>query len=146
MPLILPRGTLLQIYSNNAWNKVSEHNRSPISIDTIRIERAQRMANGSMRKYFIADKKRFSLSWDMLPSYTTLTVDGGWGAQDIKTFYESTSGQGSFNIRLNFAKDGTNQEVTGVEPYTVMFTDCSFNLLKRGAQAHWNVSLTMEEV
>lgn len=144
--IVLPRGTMLQFFYNSTWNKMSEHNRSEMTISPMRIEESKRMANGTLRKFFVADKNRFSVSWSMLPSYSSYTVDGYWGAQDLKTFYESSTGQGAFNIRLNLAKDGTNQEVTNVETYNVIFTDCSFVVVKRGVQAFWNVSITMEQV
>lgn len=47
---------------------LSDHNRSPINIDNRRIERRQRMANGRMRSYHIADKLNISVAWTMLPS------------------------------------------------------------------------------
>jgi hypothetical protein len=58
-----------------------------------RIKQSNRMANGTLREYIIADKKIFSASWSMLPSYRNETVDGAWGAEDIKTFYESLAGR-----------------------------------------------------
>ncbi len=104
------------------------------------------MANGSLRKIFIADKKNFSLSWDLVPSYRTETVDGYWGAEDLRAFYASDEGKGTFDIRINFAKNGSSQASSGYEQYTVSITNCSFVLVKRGIQAHWNISLSMEEV
>jgi hypothetical protein len=152
----MPRGSILQIqgYDSSAnggdgslkYNKVSEHNRSQFDISTDRIEKQQRMSNGTLRKFFIADKKTFTLSWDMLPSYRTLTVDGAWGAEDLRTFYSSAQGQSSFNIRVNLAKDGTNQEAANYEEYAVVFSNCSFTVLKRGLQPFWNVSITLVEV
>lgn len=47
---------------------LSDHNRQPIDISNERIEQRQRMANGTMRSFFIADKTRISTSWNMLPS------------------------------------------------------------------------------
>ena len=152
----MPRGSILQIqgYDSSAnggdgslkYNKVSEHNRSQFDISTDRIEKQQRMSNGTLRKFFIADKKTFTLSWDMLPSYRTFTVDGAWGAEDLRTFYSSAQGQSSFNIRVNLAKDGTNQESANYEQYNVIFTNCNFTVLKRGTQPFWNVSITLVEV
>lgn len=152
----MPRGSILQIqgYDSSAnggdgslkYNKVSEHNRSQFDISSERIERQQRMSNGTLRKYFVADKKTFTLSWDMLPSYRTLTVDGAWGAEDLRTFYSSAQGQSSFNIRVNLAKDGTNQESANYEEYVVVFSNCNFTVLKRGMQPFWNVSITLVEV
>lgn len=154
--IAMPRGSILQIQGYDSsinggdgllkYNKVSEHNRSQFDISTERIENQTRMANGTLRKYFVADKKTFTLSWDMLPSYRTLTVDGGWGAEDLRTFYSSSQGESSFNIRINLAKNGVSQESSDYEQYTVIFGNCNFVVLKRGIQPFWNVSMTLVEV
>jgi len=47
---------------------LSDHNRSPIDVSKIRIEARDRMINGRMRSYHIADKMSISVSWEMLPS------------------------------------------------------------------------------
>jgi hypothetical protein len=47
---------------------LSDHNRSEIGITNQRIEQRQRMANGTMRSFFIADKLTIDTSWSMLPS------------------------------------------------------------------------------
>jgi hypothetical protein len=47
---------------------ISDHNRSEINISNERIEQRQRMANGTMRSFFIADKLTITTSWTMLPS------------------------------------------------------------------------------
>jgi len=152
MPTIyLPAGSLIYL---NTTLKLSEHNRQPVSIQTNRIEKQQRMANGTLRKFFIADKKTLSLNWDMLPSFYTFTVDGGYGAMDLKAFYDGSaakasgalSGRNSFDVTLSYG--GTT------ETLTMIFTSCSFELVKRNvkqvtgdtAQEFWNVSLSMEEV
>ena len=46
----------------------SDHNRGEISISKQRIENRQRMVNGTMRSYHVADKVTISTSWQMLPS------------------------------------------------------------------------------
>lgn len=155
--MILGRGSILSIYApdplatepvtSSQWNKLTEHNRSSFTMDNNRIEQVQRTSNGTLRKFFIADKKTFSVSWDMLPSYRTLTVDGAWGAEDIRSFYNTALGQGVFKIKVNLAKTGTNDaETVRVEEYDVVFQNCSFVVLKRGLQPHWSVSITLEEV
>lgn len=141
--MILSKGSVLEINSGGTWYKVTEHNRSSIDVSPIRIENVKRTANGTARKFFVAEKKRVSVSWDMLPSTTALTVDGGWGATDIKSFYESSAGRGSFQVRLNYAKNGSTSYETAI---TVMFTECSFSLVKRGLEAFWDVSMVLEEV
>lgn len=142
----MPRGSILWIKSAGTYYKTSEHNRSEFTIEPQRIEKVQRMSNGSLRKYFVADKKRFSLSWTMLPHTTALTVDGGWGASDLKSFYEGSDGQGTFNIKINMATNGADQSQAGYQEYTVSITSASFVILKRGIEPHWNVSLSLEEV
>jgi hypothetical protein len=143
--MLMPRGSILQIESNGTYHKVTEHNRSAFDISPQRIETQTRMVNGSLRKFWIADKRAFSLSWDMLPHSTDLTVDGQWGAEDIQNFYYSSEGRGAFNIKINLATDGTNQESTG-EIVKVMFQSASFSVLKRGLEPFWSVSITLDEV
>lgn len=152
----MPRGSILQIMAYDLsinggdgtlkYNKVTEHNRSAFEISNERIEKSTRMSNGLLRKFFVADKKTFSLSWEMLPAYRSLTVDGAWGAEDLRSFYNSAEGQSSFNIRINLAKNGSTQELVGYEEYTVVFGDCNFSVVKRGLQPFWSVSLSLVEV
>lgn len=152
----LPRGSAIQVYARDlyadpadttqSWIKLTEHNRSEISMSIERIEQTQRMANGSLRKFFVADKKQFSVSWNMLPGTRVYTVDNQWGALDLIEFYNSSEGQSTFDIRLNFAKSGTSQESSGYEQYTVSCTSFSATLIKRGEVPFYNVSMTMEQV
>jgi len=156
MSMFLPRGSILYIEAKDllastpgttkTWNKVTEHNRSALELSTERIEKVVRTSNGTLRKNHIADKRKFQLSWDMLPSYRTLTVDGGWGAEDLRSFYFGDEGKQSFNIRINLAKAGTDQSSSGYESYTVIISSCNFTVVKRGLQPHWNVSLSLDEV
>lgn len=152
----LPRGSILSIEAKDLlatpagttliWNKVTEHNRAELSISTERIERISRTSNGTLRKNFIADKRKFSTSWTMLPSYRTLTVDGAWGAEDLRSFYLSDAGKTAFNIKINLAKAGADQTASGFELVNVVISSCNFTVVKRGLQPFWNVSLDMDEV
>ena len=60
---------------NTNWYYITDHNREQIDISNELIEHAQRMANGRMRKYVIANKRKFSTSWKDLPSNPTNVVD-----------------------------------------------------------------------
>jgi len=156
MSMFLPRGSILYIEAKDllatpagttkVWNKITEHNRSSLDLGTERIEKVVRTSNGTLRKTHIADKRKFQLSWDMLPSYRTLTVDGGWGAEDLRSFYYGDEGKQSFNIRVNLAKTGSDQSTAGFEAYTVVISSCNFTVVKRGLLPHWNVSLSLDEV
>lgn len=137
MPLVLAKPRLIRWTNANGTLMVTDHNRSPLSIDVERIETAKRMANGTMRKYWVADKRTFSTSWTMLPNLSTFTVDGHAGADDIENFYDATVG--AFDMRLTY---GNGPE----ELYRVMFTDFSKSLEKRGKFDFYEVDVTMEEV
>jgi hypothetical protein len=52
----------------NEFMVLSDDNRSPLQFDTLRIEKRERMINGRMRSYHVADKLTLSTSWSMLPS------------------------------------------------------------------------------
>ena len=52
----------------NEFMVLSDDNRSPLQFETLRIEKRERMINGRMRSYHVADKLTLSTSWDMLPS------------------------------------------------------------------------------
>jgi len=82
------------------WNNVSitEHNRQSLSVSVDRIENMKRMANGTMRKYVIADKRKWSTSWDSLPDVTSATVDGKEGGLYIENFYNTTPG--AFTLKI----------------------------------------------
>lgn len=151
MTVYLPVGSIITLNSNI---KLSEHNRQPVSIAKNRIEKQQRMSNGTMRKFFVADKESISVSWNMLPSVSGMTIDGGYGALDLKTFYEGTatkatgalSGRSSFDVTIKYGNTTKTIEM--------MFSNCSFDIVKRNVkektgdnpQEFWNVSITMEEV
>ena len=151
--LALPIGSVLYFDTGTdavtpTWTKISEHNRGPISLELIRIEKTQRMSNGSLRKIHIADKKEISTSWNALPTYSSLTVDGGYGAADIRAFYLD-KGKGTFKIKISY-----NAVAIRDETILASFTSCTFSISKRNIRSNiasvpqefWDVSLSLEEV
>ena len=154
--IYLPRGSILLIEAKDLlatpagttkiWNKITEHNRSDFNMTPQRIEKVVRTSNGTLRKVYTADKMKMSLSWNMLPSYRTLTVDGAWGAEDLRTFYSSDDGKQSFNIKVNLAKTGSDQSSSGYESYNVVISSFNAVVIKRGLQPFWNVTLELDEV
>ena len=154
----LPVGSLLYVDTSTTdtptWVKLSEHNRQPLSIGQNRIQKVTRMSNGTLRKFFIADKREFSTSWNMLPSFSNMTVDAGYGAVDLKSYFESAKGQGIFKLKIVYGKNQTTPFADREEIFTVSFTSCSFEVIKRNvknlsadpAQEFWNVSIAMEQV
>jgi len=132
-PMKFPKNCIMQ------WNdhKVTDHNRSELSVSVERIENSKRMANGTLRKYVIADKRKFSVSWDNLPDNTAWTVDGFWGGRDIENFYNNNAG--SFTLKV------TNGNGS-VESFAVVFSDFSKAIHKRGSYDFWSLDVSMEEV
>ena len=170
-----------KLYPNNAeigsdiYNQteefiiLSDHNRSPIDLTLERIEQRERMINGRMRSYHIADKRRISVSWEMLPSrrfsedpkfadngVTTIanfdpyqdqfTVDGGAGGVDILNWYDNHTG--SFFVFLAYDTNSYGNLADYTEVVEMYIADFSYSVQKRGATNYdmWNISVTLEEV
>ena len=59
----------------NSFIILSDDNRDKLDFSFERIEKRERMINGRMRSYHIADKLILSTSWTMLPSRSFYTID-----------------------------------------------------------------------
>jgi hypothetical protein len=126
----------------SVWYKLTDHNRGEISITPTLIEKSQRMANGTMRKYVVDQKDTIATSWDFLPTKTAETVDGGYGAAWMAAFYEANSqmpiylkvikSQDTVPGLYTYPLDSTFASAsTGFKIYTVFMTSFSMNILKR---------------
>lgn len=152
---------------------LSDHNRSELSFNKQRIENRQRMINGTMRSYHIADKLTMSVSWEMLPSRSynkdpyfdentgkatatfleDYTVDGGAGGAELLEWYENHNGP--FWMMLAYDKytnfDG-GDKYTHLGEYNqivqVYFSSFDYDVVKRGGTNFdfWNISCSVEEV
>lgn len=155
---------------------LSDDNRNPLDFNPIRIEKRERMINGRMRSYHIADKLTLSTSWTMLPSrgYASYpdfnlngispdmhnknsleyTSDGGAGGVDILDWYNNHKGSFwvflSYDKRSNFGNDESSYtHLTEYSQVIEMFiADFNYSVQKRGGSNHdfWNISITLEEV
>lgn len=133
-PRVLPIGAGLAVNGN----KLTDHNRSPISLSPERLENRVRMANGTMRNFVIATKRKIKTSWDLVPAIDARTVDGFWGALSMQTFYNSTFGE--FTLRVTYGPN-THEDIL------VMFNSFDCTLRKRSKYADlYNVDITFEEV
>lgn len=116
---------------------LSDHNRSAIDMSKERIETRERMIDGSMRSYWVADKMKISTSWNLLPSralpvfdtsiyavdnngeYTikftkALTVDAGAGGNELLEWYRRH--QGSFYVLVAYDRFNVSTEELPVNP------------------------------
>jgi hypothetical protein len=165
------------IPSGNEWEDfiiLSDHNRGEIGITSQRIENRQRMINGTMRSYHIADKNNFSWSWDMLPSrsysedpnYTSggkltgsasvevFTVDGGAGGVELINWYKTHPN--SFYMLLSYDRydifPSGSVQYEHLAQYNIVhevfFSSFDHSVVKRAGLNFdfWNISVSLEEV
>lgn len=153
---------------------LSDHNRSPLAFNPSRIEQRQRMINGNMRSYHVADKLTISFDWQNLPSraYSSradfdatglsdmknstdeYTVDGGAGGVELLDWYESHKGPFwmflAYDKYNNFGKTDAamNHLVEYNQIINVYFSNFKYDVVKRGRNNFdfWNVSVSLEEV
>jgi len=149
---------------------LTDDNRSPLDFSDERIEKRERMINGRMRSYHIADKMKISTSWTMLPSrshanipgfdpttgispYKSYTTDGGAGAADMLEWYDGH--KGSFWVFLAYDRKGifkgTESPYDHLQQYNqlveMFISNFSYSVEKRGTNFdYWNVSVSLEEV
>ena len=132
--LTLPVGSAVSV----AGIQLSEHNRQPITLSADKIEQSQRMADGSLRKYFIANKYTINLSWNDLPSTSLYTVDGKYGALDIKSWYDSiqvTPVEVILKTNVEYGSPGTvNSSIT----FNGIVTAYSATVKRRGLREFGN--------
>ena len=159
----------------NKFLILSDHNRSELSFNPTRIEQRQRMINGNMRSYHVADKLNISWTWTNLPSrafdepanfgengkspypngaVNKYTVDGGAGGVELLDWYENHKGPFwmflAYDKYSNFGKDSAAMDHFPEynEIIQVYFSNFSYEVVKRSQTTHdlWNISVTLEEV
>lgn len=160
---------------NEEFIILSDHNRGTLDFNIQRIESRERMVNGRMRSYHIADKRTLSVSWENLPSRafasdpnfnnntgkpTSLqdyTVDGGAGGAELLEWYKNHTGTFyvffAYDKYTDFKNDPQNSELAYAhlneynEVLEMFITGFDYSVQKRGQTNHdlWNVSITLEE-
>jgi len=139
--MTLPKGSILKVATfalPNTKFALTEHNRAQVNVTFERIEgETDRMANGRLRKWFVADKHSWDTSWDMVPHNSTYTLDGGYGGQEIEAFHLANPGEFYLYVRK---PDGTEEQ------FLVVVSNFSRGVQKRGIYEFWNITITFEEV
>lgn len=140
---------------------LSDDSRQPMNVSPIRIEIRERMANGRMRSYHIADKIKMSVGWDMLPSRSyafnpdfgddgkspyrkdnslEFTTDGGAGGAEILDWYNKYTGSFwlylSYDKYTNFGPSGDDDRFNNLNKYSqvleVFFDSFDYSVERRG--------------
>jgi hypothetical protein len=103
----------------NEFLILSDDNRSSLQFNPIRIEKRERMINGTMRSYHVADKLELSTSWNMLPSrsFSNYPDFDQSGTPALREFGERDPGpDGSFTElpnKTNFSEQYTSDGGAG---------------------------------
>lgn len=140
--------------------KVTDHGRGSLSESPERIGIDKRMADGTLRRQHIVVKRKWSVSWENLPSTNKSprgmkTADGGMAGEDIERFYFNSPGKVRMVLRRGSAIGLPLPVVSDtLLPYEddnfyiadIMFTEYTKEVIKRGYSDLWNVSVSMEEV
>ena len=158
----------------NQFLILSDDGRSQIDFGYERIEKRERMINGRMRSYHIADKLTLNFSYTNLPSRSAAlpnnfsfdgknreelvgrnlqhTTDGGAGGIELLDWYEKH--QGSFWCYLAYDKYSVfgkdDSAYAHLPQYNqlieVFFKDFNYTVTKRGEIFDlWNVTIGLEE-
>jgi len=135
---------------------LSDNNRSDLAVSFERIEHRQRMVDGTMRSYHIADKKTYSTSWKKLPSRNNYVTEydvfsyktGIGGGQQILDWYNSHPGNFWVLFVYDISSDTDKDNIEyNVEPVNVFFESFSYNVVTRGTDSDlWDINLSLVEV
>ena len=129
---------------------LSDHSRADVRESYEQIEKSQRTANGTTRKYVINSKRSWALSWTMLPGMSSQTIDGYAGAADLKAIYDIAY---DMAITLSFyvGDNSSPTKAKGRNPdplysTTVFISDFSRTIKKRlGDYDYWDCSINFVE-
>lgn len=133
---------------------LSDHSRSPLSVSYELIENFQRMANGTARKYVVANKRNFSCSWTMLPTRKSMTinsvnfdntVDKNADANSMKLYYQKYCNT-PLTMTLSHKKN-SSIDVSYQESIKVFWSSFSYDVIKRyGDYDYWDVNAEFVEI
>lgn len=142
--------------------KVSDHGRSALTQDTERIGSDKRMADGTLRRFHVGIKRKWSVEWTNLPSTNNAatgmkTADGGMSGEEMEAFYNNPVYFGKFRMALRRGSAiglATPNPDESLLPYqddnfyivNVMISSFNKEIIKRGNTDLWLVSVSLEEV
>lgn len=119
---------------------ITDHGRAPITVDTEKLMNEQRMVDGTLRRYIVAEKRTWSVSWENLFSKDEGAVDGYISGESMLKFYNETPGE--FQLTLTMG-DGETESIL------VMFASFSYEVQKRSQSVNgdlWTLSCDIVEV
>lgn len=121
-------------------NPLSDHNREPVEQEERSFKNDVRTVGATRKRQFIGNKRLFRVSWEFLPARDSDTVDGFWGANSLREFYQNNVDD-TFTVTLFDHQDGNGDN------YIVLFNSFSATIQKRFEDWYlWEVTLEVEEV
>lgn len=137
---------------------LSDHSRSPLAVNYEIIEKTSRMADGTMRKYVVAKKNKFSCQWNLLPTIRSQVADGKADARDMKEFYDRYC-YSPLSLDLYYMTNATERGKAVVpvdtnndtnhykETKNIFWTSFTFDVVKRFRNFdYWNVTAEFTEI
>lgn len=141
--ITLPKGSLVSL----AGTQLTEHNRSTLNVSYDEIRQDKRVIVGTMKRYTIASKRKFSLSWSNLPMIAAETVDGKTGFNELKTLTDTNKpNMIQFKIKNYSTTDPARDAYNQVDESINVFIDAfSWELIKRYGKWYYNCNLSLVE-
>lgn len=121
--------------------QLTEHGRQGFQLSPDPIVTDVRLANGTMKRYFVATKRKFSFSWNMLPALDSQTLDNKTGRNTLRTLYDANIDN---SLTFIYKEVDSNNNQTDVTT-TVFIESYSESLEKRWDSQFWNVNLSLVE-
>lgn len=137
---------------------LSDHSRSPLAVNYEIIEKTSRMADGTMRRYVVGKKNKFSCQWSLLPTIRSEVADGKADARDMKEFYDRYC-YSPLSLDLYYMTNATERGRAVVpadrnndanhykETKNVFWTSFTFDVVKRLRNFdYWNLTAEFTEI
>lgn len=142
MAMMFPAKSILSIDGTF----LSEHSRSPLSLEFDKIENANRTVSGRLRIYEIVNKHKLSVSWELLPSKAQYTIDGYAGGIELQSLYLAG---GMKSVEIWTDSEAVQNSVTPTVAFDGRIDSFNYSIEKRNVGGifydYWNVSMSVEE-
>ena len=147
--LIVAGGSGTEFNNSNGGGTLtlSDHSRSPLSINYDVLSKSERMADGTLKRYVVARKKIIQCDWSMLPTIRSHVADGNADARDLKEFYESNLFK-TMSMTLSYNRNHTERSGAAYqETLSAYWTAFSFDVVKRYKNFdYWNITAEFTEI
>jgi coproporphyrinogen III oxidase len=125
---------------------LSEHSRSPLTVEFEKIENANRTVNGRLRVYEIANKHKLNVDWEWIPSKSQYTVDGYAGGVELNSLYLLG---GVKTVEIWTDSEAAKSSLAPTVSFDGRINSFNYSIEKRNVGGiffdYWNISMSVEE-